>query len=164
MNHEETPETRDDAEVVAQLREADTESREAANCDCGVDHEEIPGLDGLMDYLMGQFGQLEEKAAEHAAHEERMKVVSASMRDSLSAADAAIEEEFDHDRLSWGIWKSKCGCVHLGLPNGKGGWATRPEELEEVATSGQMKEVVQAIAQTGAVVLEVAQGMEQEGR
>ena len=64
MNNEETPET--DEAIVAQLKASEGD----ASCLCGEDHadEVIPGLDGLMDYLVQQFSaadpaELESRAA-----------------------------------------------------------------------------------------------------
>lgn len=164
MNNEETPETATDETIVAQLKAGE----EDTSCLCGEDHETaegVPGLEGLMDYLVQQFSAPDPAELEsRLAHEERMKTISSAMRDSMVGADEKLGEEHASDRLAWGLWKSGCGCIHLGLPDGKGGWATRPEELEEVATSAQIKEIIHAVAQTGVLLMEVALGLEEEGR
>ena len=162
MNNEETPET--DEAIVAQLKASEGD----ASCLCGEDHETaegVPGLEGLMDYLVQQFSAADPAELEsRLAHEERMKSISSAMRESMTAADGILAEENREDRLTWGLWKSGCGCIHVGLPDGKGGWATRPEELEGVATSAQIKEIIHAVAQTGVLLMGVALGLEEEGR
>lgn len=158
----------EDEAVLAQIRQVQAESAEESCKDCGEAHSSLgEGLGDLLDYLTQFFGEetpSEEEAARRAAHEERMKEFSATMRDSMVSADESVPDEFAEDRLMWGLWKTKCGCVHLGLPNGKGGWATHPDELEECATSEELKDVMHAVAQTGLLLAEVALGLEADGR
>lgn len=98
--------------------------------------QELPDLGPL---LGGLFQSVKRDEAEHSR---QMELVGDHLRAAMAEANLEQNESAspEAETLEWGIWKSNCGCLHLGAPDGRGGWAksfadVEPEKLEEVVRS-----------------------------
>lgn len=110
---------------------------------------EMPDVGQLLGGLF-QAAQRDEKA--HAA---QMELVGDRLRAAMAEANLEQNESGspEAETLEWGIWRSTCGCLHLGAPDGRGGWAksfaeVEPEKLEEV-----VRDMAQSLAQVAMTLI-----------
>lgn len=110
---------------------------------------EMPDVSQLLGGLF-QAAQRDEKA-----HSAQMELVGDHLRAAMAEANLEQNESGspEAETLDWGIWRSACGCLHLGAPDGRGGWAKSfaevdPEQLEEV-----VRDMARSLAQVAMTLI-----------
>lgn len=111
--------------------------------------EQIPDLDGL---LGGLFSGAQRDVEKHDA---QMELVADHLRAAMLDADQeqSASDSSEAEPLAWGLWRSQCGCLHLSVPDGKGGWATNVEDVEPEKLLEVINGMVRGLGEAGLTML-----------
>ena len=124
-------------------------------------------VDDMLNYIMEHLGSGAdpEREARQAAHEKRTEVVSRKLAQSLGEADETVPEEFASEKLSWGLWRSGCGCLHFAIPDGSGGWLWgNSDGLDQALTSKLVEQVAQDLASAQELMQSLLRELGYQGR
>ena len=110
---------------------------------------ELPDLGTLLASLAGSVQRDEKK------HDAQMELVSAQQRAAMAQADQeqSASDSSEAEPLAWGLWRSQCGCLHLSVPDGKGGWASNIEQVEPEKLLEVINGMVRGLGEAGLTML-----------
>lgn len=138
--------------------------------DCGEVHDEenfdLNELQGGILQFMEAIGlndlvkDLKQTIADQREHQERMGRTTEQLVNAIEQADSRLE---GGDRVEWALMRLECGCLVPTLRVGDE-WTQTSERFAEIATSEQVRQIVEAMALLGKDLLNVMKELQEEGR